>query len=111
MSRKFEVLWSAVAERDLNTIFDYIADESPAAALEIFDKLRQKAASLSRFPGRGRMVPEVREQGDILYRELVIPPWRIMYRIEGETVIIFSVLDSRQDVEELLLRRLGDSKP
>jgi hypothetical protein len=62
------------------------------------------------FPERGRIVPELREQGILQYRELVIPPGRILDRISEKSVLVLSVLDSRPNIEDVLLRRLTNSK-
>jgi hypothetical protein len=32
------------------------------------------------FPERGRIVPELQAQGISQYGELIIPPWRLVYR-------------------------------
>ena len=40
------------------------------------------------------------------YRELIEPPWRIVYRIESESVLVLGVLDGRRDLKSLLLERL-----
>ncbi len=108
MIQKYDILWAGVAENDLKEIIEYIAIDSPADALRIFKKIKQKASSLYTLPERGRIVPELQEQGILLYRELVIPPWRIVYRISEMRVYVLSVLDARQNVEDILLKRLID---
>jgi len=110
MNKKCDVVWSNIAENDLKNIVEYIADDSPPNALKIFKRIKQKASSLYTFPERGRIVPELRDQGILQYRELVISPWRILYRISGKRVLVLSVLDSRRNIEDLLLKRLTDSK-
>jgi len=102
----YKVHWAKVAEDDLKNILLYIAADSPANAVTIFGKIRGKASSLAQFPGRGRTVPELQDQGIFLYRELIVAPWRIIYRISDNEVYILSVLDSRQNVEDILLKRL-----
>lgn len=106
MSRTYEVLWAGVAENDLKDIIEYISTGSPANALNIFNKIKKKTASLYAFPERGLIVPELQAQGITIYRELIIPPWRIMYRISDVKVYVVSVLDVRQNVEDILLNRL-----
>ena len=106
MSRKYDVIWAGVAENDLKEIIEYIAIDNPADALKIFKKIRQKASSLYTLPERGRIVPEIQEQGIRLYRELIVPPWRIIYRISEMKVYVLSALDARQNVEDILLKRL-----
>jgi addiction module RelE/StbE family toxin len=110
MKNKYYVVWSNIAENDLKNIIEYIADDSPPNALKILKSIKQKASSLSTFPERGRMVPELRGQGILQYRELVISPWRILYRISEMNVFVLSVLDSRRNIEDILLKRLTNSK-
>ena len=109
MKKKYQVLWSYVAENDLKNIIDYIADDSPPNALKILKRIKQKASNLNTFPERERIVPELRDQGILQYRELVISPWRILYRISEMNVFVLSVLDSRRNIEDVLLKRLTNS--
>jgi len=55
---------------------------------------------------RGRIVPELLKEGIAIYRELIAQPWRIIYKIENDTVYIMAIFDSRQSVEELLLQKI-----
>lgn len=109
MSKKYEVIWSEAAENDLKQIIRYIAEESPSQALKILRKIKQRASTLYSFPQRGRVIPELRDQGIMQYRELILPPWRIQYRIAQMNVYILSVLDSRRNIEDALLQRLTNS--
>jgi addiction module RelE/StbE family toxin len=110
MNKKYEVVWSNIAESDLKHIVEYVADDSPPNAAKILKRIKDKAFSLYTFPERGRIVPELREQGILQYRELIIFPWRILYRISEKKVLVLSVLDSRRNIEDILLRRLTNSK-
>ncbi|MGA9109521.1 MAG: type II toxin-antitoxin system RelE/ParE family toxin [Smithella sp.] len=106
MNKKYKVEWAAVAESDLKQIIDYAATDSPSNALQIFKKIRQKVSNLYAFPERGRIVPELQGQGILIYRELIAVPWRIIYRISNGTVFVLSVIDARQNIEDVLLSRL-----
>ncbi len=106
MKKRFDVLWSRTSEKDLIDIIEYIAAGSPSTAKGILKKIKQKASSLYTYPDRGRIVLELRDQGILQYRELIVPPWRIIYRVSDKTVYVLSVLDSRQNVEDILLRRI-----
>lgn len=110
MNQVYEVVWARTAENDLNEIIDYIAMDSPANALKIFKRIKIRASSLSTMPERCRIVPELKGQGIMQYRELIVPPWRIMFRIAEMKVYVLSVLDSRRNIEDLLLNRLVDMK-
>lgn len=106
MSARYQVKWAVVAENDLKQIIDYIAIDSPGNALQLLKEIRQKASSLYTFPERGRIVQELQGQGIQIYRELIVAPWRIIYRISDTTVYVLSVIDSRRNVEDILLNRL-----
>ncbi len=107
MSRAYQVVWAGVAENDLKEILEYIAIDNPLSALEIFQEIKQRASSLYTFPERVRVVPELLDQSILIYRELVVPPWKIIYRISDKIVYVLSVLDSRRNVEDILLKRLA----
>ena len=106
MKKKYEVIWSNIAEKDLIDIVEYISADSPSTALKSFKNIKQKASKLYSFPERGRVVPELRDQGIVQYRELIISPLRVIYRISEKSVYVLSVLDARQNIEDILFRRL-----
>jgi plasmid stabilization system protein ParE len=106
MKEAFEILWAAVAEKDLLGIVDFIADDDPGTALGILNKIEADTAKLDHSPRRGRTVPELLKQGISRYREIVIKPWRVIYRIEKKKVYVVSVIDGRRNVEDVLLARL-----
>jgi plasmid stabilization system protein ParE len=106
MNERYQVYWSKTAESDLLAIILFIRDTSPQAAAKAFASIKEKTADLVVFPERGRIVPELLAQGIGHYRELIIPPWRVIYRFSGDAVYVLSVLDSRRNVEDVLLDRL-----
>ncbi len=110
MKKRYDVRWSDTSESDLITIVQYIADDNPHQANEVFKSIKERASRLRVFPDRGRIVPELLDHGVTQYREMIIPPWRIIYRVSENKVYVLSVLDSRQNVEDILLRRLIDLK-
>ncbi len=107
MNRKYEIVWARTAETDLKEIVNYIAINNPENALRIFKEIKKNASSLYKMPERCRIVPELKEQGIMQYRELIIKPWRIIYRISENKVYVLSVLDSRRNIEDILLERLS----
>ncbi|MBM4310347.1 MAG: type II toxin-antitoxin system RelE/ParE family toxin [Deltaproteobacteria bacterium] len=106
MSKRYHVRWAAAARVDLQRILSFIAADSPGNALNILKKIRRKTTALYTMPDRGRIVPELKDQGIHLYREIMVNPWRILYRITDTTVFVVSVIDSRRNVEDILLDRL-----
>ncbi len=110
MNKTSEVIWSNVAENDSKNIIECIAADSPSSALRIFKNIKQTVSNLYIFPEKGRVIPELRDQGILQYRELIIPPRRVIYRISEKIVYVLSVLDSRENIEDILLKRLINSK-
>ena len=105
--KSYQVSWTHTAQQDLTEIIDYIAQDSVDDALAILHKLETKAALLIALPNRGRVVPELLHTGVSQYRELISAPWRIVYRVESRQVLIMAVLDSRRDLQTVLLNRLA----
>lgn len=106
MNERYQVYWSKTAESDLMAIILFIRDNSPHAAINTFASIRDKTSDLVLYPERGRIVPELLAQGIGHYRELIISHWRVIYRFSGDAVYVLSVLDSRRNVEDILLNRL-----
>jgi plasmid stabilization system protein ParE len=102
VTRRYEVEWSAAAEDDLLFIVDYIAIESPRAAERLLTRIESAASSLERFPLRGRRVPEIVRTGRDDIRELVVRPYRLIYRC-GDVVRILGIIDGRRSVEEWMV--------
>ncbi len=106
MNRIYEIVWARIAENDLKEIIDYITIDSPANALKFLKKIKNKTSTLYTMPERCRIVPELKDQGIMQYRELIVSPWRIMFRITEMKVYVLSVLDARRNIEDILLKRL-----
>jgi toxin ParE1/3/4 len=110
MKRVYDVRWSETSEKHLIGINEYIAADRPSHAYDVLKEVKRKASSLHTPPDRGRIVPEFQDQGITPYRELNVSPWRIICRILERNVYVLSVLDSRQNVEDILLKRLFSLK-
>jgi len=106
---RYSIVWSPVSLRDLDEIIAYVAlHDSPEAAARLFTNISSRIKTLSLFPKRCRIVPELKEQGIQEYHELIVGPYRIFFRLEGRRVAIVGVLDGRRDLEEILLQRALD---
>ena len=104
--RLFRVQWAEAAVRDLEELVGYIAADSPLNAERVLEKLEKRARSLESAPERGRVVPELAHFGIRNWREVIARPYRIIYRIEEDTVNVLAVLDGRRELQDLLLERL-----
>jgi toxin ParE1/3/4 len=81
------IIWYPAAERDLFALADHIAEDSPQAALRIYNTIRASVNRLATFPYSGRA-------GRVnATRELIIPslPYIVVYTIDGQEVKIWAV--------------------
>ena len=106
MNKVYKLKWTANAKDNLLNIVDYIKQESPSTANDIYLQIREKAQSSNFLPLKGRIVPELQKEGITQYREIITSPWRIIYKVSADTVYIMLIVDSRQNLEDLLLQKL-----
>lgn len=86
------VEWRPAAEEDALAILLYIARDNPAAAEDIYARIRSQVGHLADHPEMGRAG---RVKGT---RELVIvrTPYVVVYRLRGKTVQVLRVLHGAQ---------------
>jgi toxin ParE1/3/4 len=88
------VLWTKQAQADLAAIRAFISQDSPHYASVIISRLIAATERLVPFPESGRAVPEF---DDSLVREVVHPPYRIVYRLVGiDEVHVLTIHHSSQ---------------
>ena len=105
---RFEVLWADVAIRDLDRIIDHVERKAPTAAQKLFEQIKESSQTLSTLPLHGRLVPEVACLEITNFRELLIPPYRLLYRVGESMVLVMAVFDGRRELENAIrLRLLG----
>ena len=92
----FRVLFSPKSVEDLEGILEYYLSLNASAAEDIYLALLYKAESLSEMAERGRIVPELLDEGIRKYRELIEGHYRIVYRIAQKQVTIIRIVDSRR---------------
>lgn len=75
----YQIIFSPKAVNDLEKIVRYISLNNPEVAKRIGEKLLSKARELSKLPLRGQIVPEFNDPN---LRQLILKPYRIIYRVE-----------------------------
>ncbi|MEN9480234.1 MAG: hypothetical protein RLZZ298_1629 [Pseudomonadota bacterium] len=103
----YKVLLTQAAEQDLESIHDYIAEfDCVANANYVLDQLMEVAEELAYFPERGSYPKELVVLGIKEYRQTTFKPYRVIYRVVGDQVLIYLIIDGRRDMESALTRRL-----
>ena len=92
------VSWTDSAKRDLRQIYDYIAINSPYYAQKETVSIVTKADMIGTFPQMGRMVPELM---DTSIREIILNPYRVIYRIStDDSVEILSIIHVKRNFDD-----------
>ena len=87
------IIWADPAIHDLDTIADYIAVENLAAARKFVRRVLAAVARLKKFPLLGSSPVEL---VGLPYRQLIVSPCRIFYRVEAKAIYIVHVLRGEQ---------------
>jgi toxin ParE1/3/4 len=103
----FQVLLTEDAERDLDDILTYIAQhDSRRNAEHVLGRVLDVADRLSIEPTRSSTPKELSALGDQEYRQVFFKPYRLIYRVVEQQVVIYLIADGRRDLQTLLARRL-----
>jgi toxin ParE1/3/4 len=95
-----QIIWTEPALLDLNEIAEYIALDKPGAASHLVQKVFSKTERLEEFPESGRKPAELKKSR---YKEIIVGPCRIFYRIEKDKVYILYVMRSERKLRKYLL--------
>lgn len=95
-----EIVWTEPALDDLDEIAEYIALDKLSAAEKLVRKVFERIDRLSESPNSGRKVPELTPSK---YKEVIVGPCRIFYRVSENTVYILHVMRVERDLRRFLL--------
>ena len=103
----YKVSLTNAALCDLEEIDDYLtATDSPQTAKRILGKMEEGLLSLRDMPERGSYPRELLQLGIREFREIILKPYRIVYRVRGRRIYIYLIADGRRDMRTLLSQRL-----
>ncbi len=93
-----KLIWSPRSLRDLESIRDYVAADSPRYATLVVARIIQGVERLASFPESGRVVPE---RSDPQLREVIVRPYRVVYRLRPGVVEIATAFRASRLFPEL----------
>ncbi|WFE68108.1 type II toxin-antitoxin system RelE/ParE family toxin [Thiomicrospira sp. R3] len=91
-----DVIWAETALAELDAVADYIALDNPSAAKNLVQTVFSKTRLLADFLEIGSAPNEL---ADLDYRQLIISPCRIFYRISSDLEQVYIVHILRQEHE------------
>lgn len=101
------LIWTEPALADLEAIADYIALENPAAASRLVRRVFESVERLERFPSSGKRPPELPRTS---YREIVVMPCRVFYRVEGDDVFLLYVMRAERLLRRWLIEERNEAR-
>jgi toxin ParE1/3/4 len=93
------VVFAALARRDLERAWDYVAKDNVKAADRLCEQLEQAIKIIAQMPGGGHQRADVRDER---YRFWTVKPYVITYRYTRRTVMIVRVLHGAMDIGRIL---------
>jgi toxin ParE1/3/4 len=106
--KQYEVVLSQLAEIDINEIVSYYLQKNRDIALELYKRIKNRILELDNLPNKGRIVPELDTNGIHEFRELIEGNYRIIYSIHEMRVHILAVVDSRRNLDDILINKVID---
>ncbi len=98
------LIWTQSALRDLEEIADYIALDDLSAAKKLVAKIFASAERLEDYPESGRRPPELKRTP---YREKIVGPCRVFYRIEKNSVYVLYIMRGERELRQYILSERG----
>ena len=103
----YQVFLTRNAVEDLEELDEYLTgSDSPKKADYVLNRIAVVLQGLSESPERGTRPRELLALGISEYRQLFFKPYRIIYTIRADRVLVMLIADGRRDMESLLQRRL-----
>ena len=96
--------WSPEAVEDIEAIASYISRDSKYYARTVVSRIVSSAESIPENPNMGRKVPEL---GDAHFRERFVHKYRVIYRVETESILVVAVIHGSRLLEPVVDRIEG----
>ena len=94
-----ELIWTEPALSDLDDVAEYIALSNLPAAKALVGRVFDAVDRLSLFPESGRVPSELE---GFNYREVIVNPCRVLYKVEESSVYILHVMRQERDLRSFI---------
>jgi toxin ParE1/3/4 len=101
MQDKHVIRYLPIAVVDLLSIYDWIAEDSPARATSFTEKLDKRISSLATHPHLGR-IPKHEKLQAFGYRVLVIESYLAFYIVRGHIIEIHRVVHGSRHLDDIV---------
>lgn len=95
------------AQQDLLELHKYVTmHDSLRKADGLIENLYKVCLRLTTMPDSGRVPPELQRIGSKDFKEIILKPYRVIYKPTKNRVLVYCILDGRRDLQDLLAERL-----
>ena len=97
--KRYDVVITQSAAMDMESIYNYIAFnlQAPSTAMEQYTRIANEVLSLEYFPERIKLMDTFPEKRRGL-RQLLVDNYSVFFSIDGNRVIVISVLYTASDI-------------
>jgi toxin ParE1/3/4 len=92
-----KIIWSPLSLERIIEISKNISEDKPGASVKWVESAFNAVERLKNFPQSGRIVPEM-NRNEI--QEILLGNYRIIYRLEKESILILTVRHGKQLLSE-----------
>ncbi|HAC64465.1 MAG TPA: type II toxin-antitoxin system mRNA interferase toxin, RelE/StbE family [Cyanothece sp. UBA12306] len=89
----YRVIWSSKAVEDVDAIATYIGRDSPSYAAAVVRQIIDITRQLEQCPLEGQIITE---GDDSTIRDKLAYTYRVIYRVEDETVTVASIVHTKR---------------
>lgn len=97
------IVWIKKAQHHLTRIEYFLRENiqlEENTILDIIDKLNRAPKKLLQFPRMGQLT-DIVEGKEV--RRLLVKDYKIYYKVEGDTIVVLSVLHAKEDIEGIVV--------
>ncbi len=94
-----KVIWTPEAQVHLDGIYQYIKRDALFYADAVVDNLTRRSEQLIERPRSGRVVPDYDDES---LRELIVFPYRLIYRVMTDHIYVIAVFHGARQLPDSL---------
>ncbi len=99
--KKLPIRWDRLAKKHLDSIYEYIAEDSVTAAKKVKKALIKLAHSLNDFPEKYPIEEDLEHETEN-YRSAAKWSYKIIYEVTDECIIRADVFQTSQDTPKMI---------
>ena len=97
-TKRKEIIWTLSAVKDLQDIYNYLAERSVVAAKKIINQIIEAPETIA-ISGFTKAIAV--DEYNPKYRRIISGNYKILFRVRKKFIVIHRIFDTRQNPEKL----------